>query len=324
MNRGVEVRTHCRLHFGLTSLGHDSTRPQFGGVGVMVNAPGACLQITPSDTFGVSGPLNERVEKFAMSIAEHWQLPALPEVSIKIVSAPREHVGLGIGTQLALAVAAGLGEALGLAWRDPLRLAQLTRRGRRSAVGTYGFLQGGLIVDGGHTSDEALGRLVHRIEVPEDWRFVLFMPTIQAGCAGTAEERAFADLPLVSLVVTAEMEQIVTDQLIPALAVADFVRFSEALFRYGTLAGQCFAAVQGGAFCSPQTAELIARLRGRGIAGVGQSSWGPTVFALTENQSTAEQLVREFSNFQNSGDYEVLIAPPANEGARVSVSTSAR
>lgn len=320
MNRGVEVRTYCRLHFGLTSLGHDSTRPQFGGVGVMVNAPGACLQITPSDSFRVAGPSSQRVNKFAVTIAEQWHLPALSDVGIKIVSAPREHVGLGVGTQLALAVAAGLGEALGLAWRDPLRLAQLTRRGRRSAVGTYGFLQGGLIVDGGHSREDTLGQLLHRVEVPEDWRFVLFMPTTQVGCAGTVEERAFAELPAVPLRVTAEMEQIATDQLIPALVVADFARFSEALFRYGTLAGQCFAAVQGGAFSSPQTAELIAWLRGRGIAGVGQSSWGPTVFALTADQSSAEQLVREFTGYPGSVDYEVLIAPPANEGARVLVS----
>jgi beta-ribofuranosylaminobenzene 5'-phosphate synthase len=317
MNHHVEVRTPCRLHFGLTSLGHDPTRPQFGGVGVMVDAPGVCLRISPSHKFTASGPLKDRVEQFASSIFQHWHMPASPEVEIEVISAPREHVGLGVGTQLGLAVAAGLGEALGLPWRDPQRLAQLTRRGRRSAVGTYGFLQGGLIVDGGHERGESLGHLVHRGDLPADWRFVLLLPKLSTGCAGSAEERAFAELPAVPPAVTAELEHIATAELIPAAQDADFNRFSDGLYRYGCLAGKCFAAVQGGTFCSPQTAELIARLREQDIAGVGQSSWGPTVFALMADQDSAEQLIRDFFSQPSASDYDVLIATPTNEGAIV-------
>jgi beta-RFAP synthase len=319
MNYCVEVHTHCRLHFGLTSLGHDLSRPQFGGVGIMIDAPGITLRVKPDQQFDVSGPLMNRVEQFATTIALQWRLPSLPEVHIEIEDAPREHVGLGTGTQLALAVAAGLGEALGFAWRDPLRLAQLTRRGRRSAIGTYGFLQGGLIVDGGHCQGEPLGQLAHRSDFPSNWRFVLFIPTTQTGCAGSAEERAFATLPPVPLDVTAQLESIANTELVPAVANLDFNRFSDALYRYGSLAGNCFSAVQGGSFCSAETAALIDWLRGQGIAGVGQSSWGPTVFALAENQRSAEELVREFASYPSSSEFESLIATPANQGATVRV-----
>lgn len=316
-SRSVVVRTPCRLHFGLTSLGHETTHPQFGGVGAMVDAAGVELRIEPSHEFRISGTLKERVEQFARTITRQWQLSSLPELHIEIVSAPREHVGLGVGTQLALAVAAGLGESLGFAWRDPWRLAQLTRRGRRSAVGTYGFLQGGLVVDGGHLPGEILGQLSQRCNFPADWRFVLFVPTLQTGCAGAAEDRAFAELPPVSNEVTQQLETLATAKLVPAVAAGDFIGFSEALFAYGRLAGECFAAVQGGIFCSSQTATLIDWLRGQGIAGVGQSSWGPTVFALLSNQSAAEELVQLFATHLDSSHYEVHIAPPANQGVRI-------
>ncbi len=320
MSRRVEVRTNCRLHFGLTSLGHDVECPQFGGVGVMVDAPGVHLQITSAEQFTTAGPLSERVTKFATSIAEHLQLAALPEVHVEVLAAPREHTGLGVGTQLGLAVAAGFAECLGFPWRDPLRLSQLTRRGRRSAIGTYGFLLGGLIVDAGHRTDEQLGQLAYRGEFPIDWRFALLAPHAKLGRAGAAEDRTIANLPPVPRAITEELEQITSTQFIPASKNNDFAIFSEALYRYGCLAGKCFAPAQGGIFSSPETARLIAWLRAQGIAGVGQSSWGPTVFALLPNAQAADDLNALLSDKSEFQDYEFVTAAAANQGATVAVS----
>ena len=319
MNRRIYVRTPCRLHFGLTSLGHDESRPQFGGVGVMVDAPSVELEVTPAERFEVSGLLSERVTRFAASISEQLRLPALPDVCIKVLAAPREHVGLGVGTQLGLAVAAGIAEALGFPWRDPVRLAQLTRRGRRSAVGTYGFLRGGFIVDGGHLKSEPLGQLTNHAKLPSEWRLALLIPRSQSGCSGLQEESAFFDLPAVAISVTEELEQLTHDCLIPALAEGDFGAFSEALYHYGCLAGKCFAPLQGGIFSSPRTAELIAWLREQGIAGVGQSSWGPTVFALLPSEEPAEKLKQSLHQDPRFQEYEITVARPANNGAIVEV-----
>jgi len=289
-------------------------------VGVMVDAPGVHLQITSADRFTTAGPLSERVAKFAASIADHLQLPTLPEVHVQVLAAPREHVGLGVGTQLGLALAAGLAESLGFPWRDPLRLSQLTRRGRRSAIGTYGFLVGGFLVDAGHRTNEPLGQLAYRGDFPAAWRFALLTPCHTTGKAGTAEDRALANLPPVSRGITEELEAITTSQLIPACERHDFATFSEALYRYGCLAGKCFAPVQGGTFSSPQTARLIAWLREQGIAGVGQSSWGPTVFALLSNSQAADELHARLREHAEFSDYEFVIAAGANQGATVVVS----
>ncbi len=317
MKHCIRVRTPCRLHFGLTSLGHDSDRPQFGGVGVMVASPCVELAISSANKFGACGPLSERVAQFSTLVAEQLRLPALPDVNIEVISAPRAHTGFGVGTQLGLAIAAGLAEVLGFPWRDPLRLAQLARRGRRSAVGTYGFLLGGFLVDGGHRAGEPLGQLSFRCDIPEEWRFVLLTPHAVSGRAGLDEEQAMATLPAVPRTVTEELEQLTHAELIPAVKTGNFSTFSEAVYRYGCLAGKCFAPVQGGTFATPETAELIAWLRSQGIAGVGQSSWGPTVFALLPNEEESEKLCQTFSKSPAACDYDVVSAAPANTGAVV-------
>ena len=62
-------------------------------------------------------------------------------------------------------------------------------------------------------------------------------------------------------------------------------------------------------------AALVAWLRAAGVAGVGQSSWGPTVFALTESQSTAEELARRLVEQCPQELAEVSIAACDNRGA---------
>jgi predicted sugar kinase len=108
-------------------------------------------------------------------------------------------------------------------------------------------------------------------------------------------------------------------ELAPAAADGDFVRFSHSLYEFNHLAGSYFASAQGGIFASEQTTSLVRRLRQLGIDGVGQSSWGPTVFALCDSQAAAEELLREARPGARADDYECLISAPANRGAAIDV-----
>ncbi|QEG35506.1 hypothetical protein [Bythopirellula goksoeyrii] len=319
MSRRVLVRTPCRLHFGLTSLGHSCERPQFGGVGVMIDVPGVHLEIVPAKRFGIEGPLSERVAYFSNSIFHRLQFSFPPELCIQVLSAPREHTGLGVGSQLGLAVAAGLAESLGFPWRDPSRLCQLTGRGRRSAVGTYGFLMGGLVVDGGHLQHEPLGRLTYHGALPDDWHFVLLTPPSLEGLSGKDEDLTIADLPQVSVEVTQQLESLVADEIIPAVEATDFELFSQSIYQFGCIAGDCFAAAQGGTFYSPATARLVAWLREIGFQGVGQSSWGPTIFAMTPSLKEAHRLKTAAKAHEIYSDYEIQLGPASNTGVQVEV-----
>lgn len=315
MNSGIEVRTPGRLHFGLTCFGNQGR--QFGGIGAMIEDAGVVLSVSTARSFCVSGPLQERVKQFAHSFAQQQRLATLPACKITVTSHSPEHAGLGVGTQLGLAVAAGLAEWQGIAWRDANLLCQMSGRGKRSAVGTHGFLHGGLLADGGKAPGELLGALEERVDLPADWRFVLARQPAGLGLAGEPEEKAINALPPVAPAVKQHLQKLIKDQIIPAARRADWNAFSEALYDYGFQAGGCFAAAQGGPFASPEIASFVKAIRSLGIPGVGQSSWGPTVFALTPTEQDANQLVTRLQSLAAYGHYEFKIARPNNTGVDI-------
>jgi len=316
MARTIEITTPSRLHFGMFSFGRTDVR-QFGGVGVMIDQPGVHLRITPAVKFAAMGSMQQRTAAVVDRLSNCWQLDTPPACQIEILNAPPEHAGLGTGTQLELAVTAGLNAFRG---GDPLsaeQLAKFSGRGARSAIGTYGFLLGGLLVESGKLPGEVLSPLEQRIVLPEDWRFVVIVLP-GAGLAGEAERRAFSALPAVPPEVTVALRAEVATQMIPATLDQQFGRFSENLYQFNREAGMCFAASQGGPYASKVIADLIERLRRRGIRGVGQTSWGPSVFALVEQESAAHEVLRGLAGDLPSAT-TCLVARPANAGAAINI-----
>jgi beta-ribofuranosylaminobenzene 5'-phosphate synthase len=315
MRCSVRVCAPCRLHFGMFSFGHDD-RPQFGGVGVMIEPPHVNVRVVPADRFTASGDHCDRATSFARMAADAWQLKSLPNCRLEIQSPP-DHTGLGVGTQLGLTVAAGLRKYLKLSDLSAEELATSVGRGQRSAVGTYGFALGGLIVDTGKQLGQRLSTLGKRLSIPERWRFVLVRPPNECGLAGEGELAAFSRLPPVPSDVTKELWRITNENMLPALTAENCELFGDAIFRFGRLAGECFATAQGGPFASSRIAGLVSAIRDSGVPGVGQSSWGPTVFAVAAEQAEAERLVAKLRNSEPGGDCEIMIASPNNHGAIV-------
>ena len=315
MSTTVEVATPSRLHFGMFSFGCTDER-QFGGAGVMIDRPGLRVRLTEADRFEVVGPLAHRIPQVVRRLGESWNFTEPPTCRIEVLSAPVEHLGIGTGSQLELAVAAGLNAFLGRPPLDALSLARLTGRGARSAIGTYGFLQGGLLVESGKRPGELLAPLEYRIALPPAWRWVLIFPNSERGLAGEAEQQAFRDLPPVPRETTARLRAEAIDSLAPAAASGDFVPFSESLYRFGHLAGTCFAPSQGGPFASPRAARLVDLMRDLGIRGVGQSSWGPALFAVLETAEAALRFGAVLVQQLEPGE-QWLIAETSHCGARL-------
>src|SRR5262249_46094799 len=161
MPRVVHVTAPSRLHFGLWSLAGAAGR-QFGGVGAMVQPPELKLSIRSADQFEATGTGASRVGSFAQAWTRfHYR--DLPAVRVEIHGTVAEHAGLGMGTQLGLSVAAGLNAFCELPDQTPQELALSVGRGLRSAVGTYGFVFGGLIVEQGKLPAEPISPLDCRI-----------------------------------------------------------------------------------------------------------------------------------------------------------------
>ncbi len=303
----IRVRAPSRLHFGLLNVPTADTPTDarlFGGVGLMVTDPGVIVRVTPADEWSAAGPSADR----ALGFAQRFAPPAV-RFRVVVESCPAEHVGLGVGTQLGLAVAKAVAVEVGLPHLTAVELAGRVGRGARSGVGVHGFDGGGLILDAGKRNGEAVSSLHARRHLPADWRVVLACPRGAPRWHGDAERHAFATPTPANAARLRELFEILGE-------TADDPTFAAALHEYNREAGAVFAAAQGGAYSGPEVASLIARVRGLGVAAVGQSSWGPTVFALTPDADRADWLAGQLA----SPDLEfVTVTRPATTGGGVLV-----
>lgn len=316
MSDSITVTAPSRLHFGMFSFGVPTLR-QYGGVGVMIDADRTEIQITSAAEFSCVGTDADRLQQALTAVrATAWGRD-LPACRIEVSAAPPAHVGLGSGTQSSLAVVAGLRAFMNLPPLDVIELAHTAGRAKRSAVGLYGFLHGGLIAEAGRLPHDAVSPLIAAIQLPADWRFVLIAPRGGVGLSGESERAAFAALPSVPPSLTEELCRIALLDLIPSARSGDFAGFAEAVYRFGYGAGQCFKSHQSGAYATELLAALVARIRAAGVAGVGQSSWGPTLFTLHPTQLAAEQFVAYFQTWPNAEAYNVRVAKPNAGGATV-------
>ncbi len=223
------------------------------------------------------------------------------------------HAGFGSGTQLALAVAAAMARLSGEPFA-PDAFAATLDRGNRSGVGLRAFTEGGLIVDGGRGADGGPPPVIARLPYPEAWRIVLILDPGMAGVHGTREVEAFRDLPRFPEAQAAEICRIALMQVLPAVALAEPQGFGAGITRIQTLIGDHFAPHQGGRYASAAVAEALASIAAQGVPGYGQSSWGPTGFALMASEAEARALV---AGLDRGGPLRFVIARGRNSGASV-------
>jgi len=310
----VDVSTPSRLHCGMLAFGDGVTR-QFGGLGIMIDRPRFHLRLRFSDRLEVQGPGAKRVAHFARLATSDPR--GEPRVAMQVLQSPSAHIGLGSGTQMAMAVATGIAAMEGRPHDDVVQLGRRMKRGKRSSVGTHGFASGGMILEGGKRNDEAFGPLITRVALPDSWRFVLLLPRNIAGLSGTAEEDAMTSLPPVPLGLTGEMCRVLLIDLLPAAVEADFDSFVDGLEHFGKLAGGCFSQAQGGPYATGQAAESVKILRNLGGRGIAQSSWGPGVFCVCPSDDAAEVLREGLAKLPDATSREVVVAKADNHGAVV-------
>ena len=320
MPRAATITTPSRLHFGLFSFGRNGG-PNYGGVGAMIDRPGVELIVRESSGCTATGPHAARAVCIARRVHKALGHNGETNCSIEIVRAAPLHVGLGTGTQLALAIAAGMAAANDVDSPTAEQLAGWTGRGRRSAVGAHGFAIGGMIVEEGTRRGQTLSPLVERLAIPDAWRFVLLRPRGEQGISGEAEEAAFAALSGPDHRQSAAARDEVRGRLVPAVRAGDFAAAAESLHRFGKHAGEIFSAWQGGVYASECLAKLAEFLYRAGYRGVGQSSWGPTLFVLVENIERAEECLALLRNRDHAAELELDIGAPSNEGARIEVAS---
>lgn len=291
----VSVTVGARVHAGFCNLSLERER-LYGGIGLGLERPVLEVSAEPADAFVVD---HEGAEHAARRTTEHLDLEG--GVRVEMGRTLPSHVGLGSGTRVALAVAEATALAHG-ACPNLRELAPVLGRGGRSGVGVATYLEGGFVVDAGHpataftetppgTGEWSVPPVVSRLELPDSWRVVLVVPDGHPGRSGATEEASIRTVVGdADPTIATEVASTVVEKLLPAAAAGDLSTFGAAVTAIGRANGEWYADLQGGRY-RPSAAAIVDSLTGEpAVAGVGQSSWGPTVYALT-NEEGVESVV---------------------------------
>jgi beta-ribofuranosylaminobenzene 5'-phosphate synthase len=317
----VSVLAPARLHMGFVDLSGSLGR-RFGSVGLTLEGIGVALTAQVARGVSASGPQAERAERCAQSLLSFLHLPG--GVRIEIQQAIPEHVGLGSGTQLGLAVGLALARLNGLDL-TPRTVAALHERGQRSGIGVAAFESGGFLLDGGRGTQEAPPPVVARAEFPERWRVLLIQDDAVQGLHGTREMQAFQALPPFPDTLAAHLCRLMLMQILPALLEQDLDSFGRGIAQVQREVGDYFAPAQGGRFASPSVGEALRWLEQEGIAGVGQSSWGPTGFGIVGSEQQAHTLERSArERWPDASGLRFTVLAARNRGGEVRAAADAQ
>jgi beta-RFAP synthase len=284
----VFVRAPARLHLGFLDM-HGGLGRRFGSMGLCLQEIATELCATRTADITAEGPDADRAVRYAKRIMAQIHPGAGAHISVR--EAIPAHAGLGSGTQLALAVGAALCRLYGAEMAVP-SMARMMGRGRRSGVGIGTFTQGGFIMDAGRSGAARTPPVISRLPVPENWRFLLLLDPVLVGISGKEEGEAFSHLSDMPRATAGELCRLALMRILPALVEEDCAAFGDGVSRVQQVIGEYFASVQNGVYRSPAVEEALGLLLRHGATGAGQSSWGPTGFAVFASETGAYKALR--------------------------------
>lgn len=303
---------------------------RFGGLGLMLDEPGWVLRFgagadLASSNSADASDIEARIEVVRQRLREHFQKPF--EIKVSVQRQLPLHSGLGAGTQLA--AAAALGFVLAEANADVVQsvqrptiddLVSWTGRGKRSGIGLFGFLNGGLILDEGHRATNSVDGTNPRavcatsMMLPADWRIVLITPDQMPSVTGSYEASLIERLGETPNPNRERMFAAAREIISLAGAPDSFDDFTAVLQDYVDAAGRMFMAGQGGLYNGDAVARAVELAKQAGLRAVGQSSWGPTVFGFASDVASAQQMAAEISETRPSARWQVRVCSAARQG----------
>ena len=310
--RQATVTTTARLHFGFLDPSGRGKRP-FGSFGLSIDRPRTKLTLKRAQDLRVSGTEHDRAERYLRRIAD--SCGTRQAYALHIEEAIPSHAGLGSGTQLALAVGSAFAVLEGIKL-SPQEIAKRLERGTRSGIGIATFALGGAVLDGGPRQGK-LPELLTRVPFPPGWRVLLILDANYSGLTGANEREAFEALPDFPESESEALRRRITESALPALAKDDFKTFCDEIGHLQSCMGRYYAPVQGGAFASPRVSKVLDWLRDNGIAGLGQSSWGPTGFAFVASEAEGKVVLDEAEARHSQPGLSFILVQGRNEGARI-------
>jgi beta-ribofuranosylaminobenzene 5'-phosphate synthase len=281
----IEVVTPSRLHITLIDLNGALGRID-GSVGLALDFPSVKINAQKDAQLSVLGSttFEDRIKRAASAIITKHDVGG---VAIEVVDEYPAHVGLGSGTQVALAVGTAMSELYDL-HLTPTAIARLTGRGGTSGIGVAAFERGGFIIDGGHKGKTAFlpssasgeydpAPMIAGHDFP-DWTIVLALPNLR-GASDKREISIFKQNCPLPLTEIQELSHVILMEMLPAVVEQDIESFGRSIDRVQML-GFKRRELELQPFC----AGLVQYMRENGALGAGMSSFGPAVYGITDSK----------------------------------------
>jgi beta-ribofuranosylaminobenzene 5'-phosphate synthase len=309
----VRIKTPSRIHITLIDLNGEIGRID-GGIGLALNEPFIEIEASVAEEVSVDG--GTAFSRAAKKLSDAFGRG----ISVKVLNRYESHVGLGSGTQAALAVAKAyqMIYSLDLTLKE---LAALVGRGGTSGVGVAAFERGGFILDGGHSKKVKKGFLpssasrappppiLARYDFP-DWDVVIATPDLK-GYYGDEEINLFQKYCPISQGEVKTVSHLILMKILPSIIEEDLDAFREGIYRIQHTGFKRIEVEQYG--------ELIKNIieLHKDSAAVGMSSTGPTVYAITD--TNASKIERDFKSvFKDWGfDCKTTVTTANNSGALI-------
>jgi len=164
--------------------------------------------------------------------------------------------------------------------------------------------------------------VLSRIELPSAWRVIVVLDARARGLSGEQERAAIAQLPPLPQGAAADISHQLLMRVLPGAAGDEFEAFAAGLNRVQQLIGEHFAPAQGGSAWTSAAVDRLMSFWGdhaSASAALGQSSWGPTGFAIVPSAAAAEGLI-EAARAAGAVDaaLDLRVVSARNRGAQVS------
>ncbi len=309
-NETIKVLTTSRIHMGLIDLNAEIGRVD-GGIGLALEEPGIEISAKKSSELFVKGQHRERALDAALKFIKAYGIEGGAELTID--SAYQNHVGLGLGTQLAL----GVGQALSKLYKietSAREIAETLGRGGTSGIGVAAFESGGFILDGGHSAKEKSDFLpssastakpppiLARYNFP-DWKIALVSPKGEE-ISGTKEVDIFQNNSPIPISDVQRLSHLILMKMLPFVVENDISSFGESVNEIQKIGFKKIEVQQQ----SPKVKEILIRCQ-ENSHGAGLSSFGPTIYCLVDDEEKLLQAVE--------GDARVIFTKANNDGARL-------
>ncbi|MFO7793204.1 MAG: hypothetical protein R6W73_09565 [Candidatus Saliniplasma sp.] len=307
------IKTPSRLHMGIIDLSREFIR-SYGALGLTIK-DGFTIEVGKKEK-GLNIKANKRnvmeVQKVYNQLKGALQIKN--GFNVKVEEDIPRHVGLGSTTQLSLGTGLAMAKLSGYDL-DPIKLADIVDRAKFSAIGTYGFKHGGFILEGGKSAPIEMPPLLFREKIPKDWRFIIICAKRWEGFDEEEEQPIMEELK-----VDKRFPRIISHHIVmgilPALKKEDIEDFGYHMSEIQKAVGTSFSEYQKGIY-HPAVGDIIKELK-KHTYGVGQSSWGPTIYGLT-TEDKAKRVEMKMKKWlkKNRKKASVRAAEPENQGVKI-------